>query len=231
MSLLGKTSQPDEKSALENERPETGQPLVSVKLRRILMAAIVLSFMAAIASTGWEIIKLTESKISGSTDNFAATGGNKGIRPLPPVHPVEFLPKSLKGYTVFGKQRIRGEEDYAAEAIFKPDDEQYTLVAPLNVYVRIVYCGSDGDAKKAIDLSMAHKNVTDYIDVDVVGIATDAGYTEDRGTLVIAWVNNGYMVELDASYTQVIPKEEIDSLEKNAVVVAKEIWLGMSGNR
>jgi len=231
MLLCSSQSGPDGNQPSTDKAGETKNPLFTARVRRILIALVAISFLAAFTSTGWEIVELTKGQIKGSTiGHLASVQGDQKKGPLPPVHPIYFMPKSLPGYTVVGRQKVRGEEPYAAEAIFKPEDEQYTLVEPLNVYAKIAYYGSNDAAQKAIDAVMNHRNIVDRTDINVGNVGTSAGYTEDRGSLVIAWIKNGFAVEVDASYTQIIPGEKSNSLEKNAVPVAKEIWVKMAGD-
>ncbi len=232
MFLHSSKLQPGKQSSVDEGKEKEKlikKPLFSIRERRILALLVVVSFLAAFTSTGWEITELAKNKarniVSG---HLAKAKDSQQAGPVPPVHPVYFFPKEVKGYTVFGRQKVRGEENYAAEAIFKPEDEKYTLVEPLNVYVKIIYCGSDEAAQKAIDSLMTHRKITQRINVEIIGIKINAGYTEDHGTLIMAWVKNGYAVEINASYTEVIPQVQTDSLEKNAVEVAKEVWEKMS---
>ncbi|MBE0448330.1 MAG: hypothetical protein IBX64_09585 [Actinobacteria bacterium] len=233
MFLIGSKSHPDDSQSSLDKAEGTKEPLFSARALKTLVSLIVISFLAALISTGWEITELAKSQVrSGTTGHLAvAQGGQKVSLPPPPVHPVHFFPKSVPAFTVFGRQKVRGEEANAAEAIFKPEDEQYSLVEPQNVYVKIAYYGSDDAAQKAIDRVMSHRKINDRISISVNGIGTSAGYTGDHGSLIIAWVKNGYAVEIDASYTQIIPTEKTGSLEKNAVVIAKEILARMAGNQ
>lgn len=200
------------------------QALMSSRARALLVSLIVLSFLGAFASAGWEIVTMAKTQIMDASGHLAPVKGDQKQRAKPPVHPVHFFPKQVKDYTVFGRQKVRGEEDYAAEAIFKPDIEQYSIVGPLNVYVKISYYASDEEAQKAIDRVMSGRKIVDRVNLDVGGASASAGYTADHSTLIVAWVKNGYAVEIDSSYTEVIPQEKTDALEINAQAVGKEIW-------
>lgn len=219
-----KNGKPGKHRAKADSPTQDKQPLFSSRARVLLISLVILSFSSAFASAGWEIITMAKTQIMDASGHLTPVKGDQKQRAKPPVHPVHFFPKQVKDYTIFGKQKVRGEEDYAAEAIFKPDSEQYSMVEPLNVYVKISYYASDEEAQKAIDRVMSGRKIVDRVNLDVGVASAGAGYTTDRSTLIVAWVKNGYAVEIDSSYTEVIPAQKTTALEINAQAVGKEIW-------
>lgn len=235
MILLSNTPQTDDAKQAAEKTAEIEGPLFSTRTRVLLISMIIISSLTAIFFTGWDIFNVSENQIIDSASRLSGAKGkvskaSKEKRPLPPVHPQHFFPSNLEGYTIFGRQKVPGEDNYAAEAIFKSEEEQFAGSEPISVYAKITYYGSDDAAQKAIDRDLSVRGAQDRINIAIGDVATGAGYTEDQSTLFVEWVKSGYAFQVSAGYVQATPIERTGGLEKNAVTVGKAIFSSMANS-
>lgn len=229
MFTLNNKSQTDDGKNAAEKTAEIERPLFSTKIRLSLISIIIISSLVAIFFTGSDMLGVIQNQAINTASRLSGAKGNaleaqKAKHPLPPVHPVHFFPKRLEGYEVFGRQKVPGEKEYAAEAIFKSEAEQYSLGAPISVYAKITHYGSNDAVQKVIDQDLSARGAQDRVNIDIGDVAVSAGYTKDQGTLYIEWGWSGYAFQISASYIDAIPSEGKSMLEKNAVTVGNAIW-------
>ncbi|MDI6716166.1 MAG: hypothetical protein QME63_04395 [Actinomycetota bacterium] len=232
MFIFSNKPQTDNGKQTARKTAEIESPLFPTKVRILLLATVIVSFMAAIFLTGWDVFTVTKSQISNYAVRLSGargkiTKGKKVKRPLPPVHPLRFFPREIEGYTLFGPQKVPGEGDYAAEAVLKPEEEEFAAVEPISVYIRITYYGSNDIAQKAIDRDLSVRGISDRVNIEIGDAPTNAGYTKDQGMLLVEWVKSGYVVEVSANYEQAVPMKKTGTLEKHVVKVGNMIRSAM----
>lgn len=207
---------------------------LTTRERKVVAISIAVSLAMALTAVIWEIGLQTASRrpqIGRGKPQIAVVQGEMNqssssqtlSTAKAPIDPVKLMPREVKGFTVSGVQRVRGEIKNAAEALFKPEEAQDIAPRPHSVYVRISYEGSEQAALNAIGELMNSRGVKERISYMVNGMPTTAGRNEDRSSFIVAWTKAGYVIEIDSGYTREVPVSEGGELEKSARAIAEAV--------
>ncbi|MEW5705928.1 MAG: hypothetical protein AB1743_03905 [Actinomycetota bacterium] len=208
-----------------------GNPTTNSRLSRDLIVVLITALAVFISSAFAITIALKElSNMSNSVHNIAGKQAKansshikKKIEPIPTVKPITLLPRTIDKFLTAAYHDVPGSNGRAAEAIYDPDNINYQIVTPLSTYVKVSYHGSNSKAKDEIIRTLETRFPKDRGTLIVDGREAYTGYSNDYGGLLIGWAYNGFAIKTIVSYTNVVPSDPKQSLDKVGDTISLKI--------
>ncbi|MCZ7661565.1 MAG: hypothetical protein M5U22_00775 [Thermoleophilia bacterium] len=188
---------------------------------RILAIVAILSVVAAAAmnilAAGGDTYV-----VAGSTA-VTAEDGQRAVTPEKPV--VDLLPSSVISYEVIARQQVPGQNEHAAEAIYRTLNMNLEALVSITNYARVEAVASEGAARaRAEGLLQSYPLRQEEIQVNGVTVAR-TGYSPDEGALGVVWYRDWYVTLVKTSFAGAIPAQKRSFLHDQSESLVEAIDL------
>ena len=135
---------------------------------------------------------------------------------VPPANGVlRLLPDSIDGFNTQARQRVPGDEEFSAEAIYETTKEE--LFAPHNSYVKATYYDNQKKALDVINGNLKNRYPANLARTYRNNIDVYTGYESNLASFYIAFiVDKKYLIEINTSFLEAIPADKGTILEDTA---------------
>ncbi|MHB9148470.1 MAG: hypothetical protein ACYC33_00045 [Thermoleophilia bacterium] len=179
------------------------------------------------------VVAVGVNLLYGSDDVFSVPGGASS-EPATRYEPslvqaeessLDLIPADMVSYETITRHAIPGQEDRAAEGIYRTLNMNLEALVAIGNYVRVEAFPSEGDARvRAAALMSGYTLRSADLLLNGVTVAR-SGYTPDEGALGVAWYRGAYVTFVKTSFLRSIPAQKRTFLHDQLMPVAEAVDL------
>jgi hypothetical protein len=186
---------------------------VVITLAALFLLTLIFAIVIAILESFW---------LKPPVSNKPARPGPLAEKAMkaPNIPPLIVLPTQVMGVETKIRHTVPGKS-YAAEAIYRTEDEYELIRNPFTVYAIVTYFSSEQEAMASV-LQRLQENGSKRERAKIGGHSAFANLNSTGDTYFIGWTEGMYSIEIDSTFAQRVPGEAGPMIEFTQNV-AKEI--------